>query len=88
MGPNGCQIWTGAVHPKSGYPVIQTGSIVDGSRRPMTAHRALYIELNGPLEPDVDVHHTCHTRRCLNRLHLRALGKSEHAHYHHQQRRA
>lgn len=58
-----CLLWQGAAG-SSGYGVIR----VDG--RLVGTHRASYKALVGPIPEGMEIHHTCHTRNCIEPLHL------------------
>jgi hypothetical protein len=66
-----CEEWTGALNSK-GYGVRTINS------RRWLAHRAAYALEHGPLEPGVQLHHTCGNRRCVNVAHLKPVSALEH----------
>lgn len=85
---NGCWYWTGYVD-RYGYGTFRVGSITDGTRRKVYAHRWSYTNSTG-LEAPQDVDHTCHNedkscpggvtclhRRCVRPDHLIAATRSE-----------
>jgi hypothetical protein len=53
--PNGCLHWTGTVN-RAGYAITSRGGIF------LRAHRALYAEVNGPVDEGEPVEHACHSR--------------------------
>jgi hypothetical protein len=58
-----CWLWTGCVNQK-GYASFKIGRVVAG------AHRWAWQWANGPIPEGLEVHHTCHVRRCVNPAHL------------------
>ena len=64
---SGCWLFTGSISPK-GYGQCGTH---DGL--PAGAHRRAYVIAWGSVSIELDVHHTCHVRRCVNPEHLRAV---------------
>lgn len=66
-----CVEWTGGSrNPERGYGVF----MVDGQA--WQAHRWIYVETFG--ETDLDIHHVCENKRCVNPMHLEAKTKLEH----------
>jgi HNH endonuclease len=78
---NGCHIWQGSLGSK-GYPHMQVGSTVDGTRRPRRVHRVLWDELHGELPDGHVIHHTCEDKRCVNPAHLQLMTVGEHSDLH------
>lgn len=83
-GPNDCWPWTAALTPK-GF-----GMFAVGKSDSMASHRWAYEAVNGPLDLDQTVDHTCHGRdilckggdscrhrRCCNPAHLEAVSALE-----------
>lgn len=65
-----CLEWTGGVRSsRDGYGVFQDG----GS---WLAHRWVYCHLFGDTE--LEVHHECENKRCVNPFHLEALTRLDH----------
>jgi hypothetical protein len=67
-----CWLWTAAVNPGTGY-----GQFTAYTGVQVQAHRYSYELASGPLPVGLDVHHTCHVRRCVNPAHLQALTRSQ-----------
>ncbi|MFJ9771229.1 HNH endonuclease signature motif containing protein [Kitasatospora sp. NPDC101157] len=60
------------MHSKTGYGrfAAKHGQMID-------AHRYSYFLAHGAIPGGLDVHHTCHVRRCVRPEHLRATSRSE-----------
>lgn len=74
--PNGCLTYTGHLDPE-GYGKIRAGSRTDGTRRTVYVHRAVYIELVGPVPEGLQLDHLCRTRSCCNPAHLEPVTARE-----------
>jgi hypothetical protein len=61
-----CWIWTGAIHKRNGYGVINKGRRLGAAR----VHRVVWELLVGPVEPGLDLDHLCRVRACCNPDHL------------------
>lgn len=70
-----CWIWTGAQY-KNGYGHAYFGT-VDGKRVSMSAARAMWTAMRGPLPPDLEPDHLCRVRLCVNPDHLDPVTHSE-----------
>jgi hypothetical protein len=64
----GCWLWTGYLNVVNGYG--QFGTVTTG------AHRFSFELAYGAVPANMDVHHTCHVRRCVNPMHLEAVTRS------------
>ena len=60
----GCKIW-------NGYGRIH--QIIDGKRKMILAHRAVYEILVGPIPEGLTLDHLCRNRSCVNPAHLEAI---------------
>lgn len=78
---SGCHIWQGTLNTR-GYPQMQSGSMVDGSRRPRRVHWLLWTELHGRPPEGFDIHHRCENKLCVNPGHLELLEHGEHTRIH------
>ena len=68
--PNsGCWLWIGSLK-NSGYGQVGWGSVLDGSRTMLSAHRAAYLAFNGPIPDGLLVRHICDNKVCVNPDHL------------------
>jgi hypothetical protein len=67
-----CWLWTASINRGTGYGQfgLTHGNMVQ-------SHRYSYELANGPIAPGLDVHHTCHVRRCVRPEHLRATSRAE-----------
>lgn len=68
--PDGCWLWTGAVH-KTGYGLFNPGEGV------VRAHRWSYEHYRGPIPNGLHIDHLCRVRRCVNPDHLEAVTQAE-----------
>ncbi len=73
-GTGGCWEWTGALK-QNGYGAV---AIFVGKQREVLAHRYIWHVLRGPLSKDLQLHHKCENRRCVNPDHLEPLTFKEH----------
>jgi hypothetical protein len=62
-----CWIWTGPLGTDGVY----------GKWRKTTAHRAVYLEMVGEIEPGYEIDHLCRTPLCVNPEHLEAVTPEE-----------
>lgn len=67
-----CWLWTASRNSVTGY-----GRFGPSHGRMMDAHRYSYQLHHGPIPDGHDVHHTCHTRHCVNPAHLQAVTRAE-----------
>ena len=67
----GCWVWQGAVF-STGYG--RTSVTVNGTQ---VAHRALFIEANGPIPDDMVLDHLCRNTLCVNDWHLDPVTSQE-----------
>lgn len=74
--PNsGCLLWTGAKY-KNGYGHVYFG-LVDGKKTWMSAARAMWTAVKGPLPRHLEPDHTCRVRLCVNVAHLEPVTHAE-----------
>ncbi len=71
----GCWFWMGQIDPK-GYGRIKNKS---KSQSPQYAHRVSWFLNRGSIPNDVDIHHTCGNKDCVNPAHLKTIGHVEHS---------
>ena len=67
-----CVEYQGHIGARDGYG--QLGSPMHGTR---IAHRAYWIEANGPIPDGLELDHLCRNRSCVNVDHLEAVTHSE-----------
>ena len=72
---NECWVWTGYLKP-DGYGQAHAGS-VNGKKKTMGTHRAMYELYVGQIPLDLTIDHLCRNRACGNPKHLRILTISE-----------
>jgi hypothetical protein len=77
--PNGCWLWNGTVHPRTGYGQFRFDGRLD------SPHCFAYRAYRGPIPEGMEIDHTCHVasecqkgkdcphRRCVNPKHLRLV---------------
>lgn len=68
---SGCWLWTGSDDGR-GYGNFNRGKHL-GKIAYVKAHRFAYEELVGPIPEDLVLDHLCHTTRCVNPDHVRAV---------------
>lgn len=70
--PNsGCWLWL--YSDRKGY-----GQVVYSNRK-MNAHRLSYESFIGPIPEDMQLHHVCDIKLCVNPDHLQIVDQSEHS---------
>lgn len=67
-----CWIWQLHICDK-GYAKVR----VKGKRLMTNAHRVIYMETFGPLEPGLTVDHLCRVRCCVNPAHMEPVSNTE-----------
>lgn len=74
--PNsGCLLWTGATY-NNGYGHVYFG-LVDGKKTWMSAARAMWTAVKGPLPRSLEPDHLCRVRLCVNVAHLEPVPHDE-----------
>jgi len=75
-----CWIWTGAKW-KRGYGCfnISSKTLPNGKRvfKRMSAHKALYEHVNGPVPEGLELDHLCRNPSCVNPAHLEPVTHAE-----------
>lgn len=66
---------------RDGYGYVQREGLF------IYVHRYFYERENGPIAPNLDLHHECRTRNCVRSSHLTPLTRTEHNDIHHTKRR-
>ncbi len=64
-----CWLWVAGATP-DGYGLFQIGSVADGTRKKVTAHRWSWEQANGLIENGLCVLHKCDTPACVRPSHL------------------
>lgn len=67
-----CHVWLG-FKDKNGYGYFRIGSLTDGSRRVVLAHRFAYELTKGPIPEGLQLDHLCRNPPCVNPGHLEAV---------------
>jgi hypothetical protein len=70
---NGCLIWGGAVNSR-GYGCLGWGR--RGAMKMYLAHRVSFVLAGGVLDPELEIDHTCGTKRCVNDAHLEQVDRT------------
>ena len=73
---NGCMLWLGATDG-TGYGQLRVGSMKDGTRRMMPAHRFSYELWVGPIPGGLQLDHTCRVHLCVAPHHLEPVTQRE-----------
>lgn len=68
----GCHVWGGSVLPVTGYGQYRT------REKNMLAHRMVYELRVGPIPDDLQIHHRCENRVCVNVEHMELLTIQQH----------
>jgi hypothetical protein len=71
----GCWNWLRNRGP-DGYGKARRGG------RLLPAHRAAWEDLHGPVAPNIDIHHKCENRACVNPDHLEPVPETHHGRLH------
>ena len=71
-GPGGCWLWT-ASQTSKGYGQIKRMD----QRKPMPAHRAVWLAVVGPIPDGLTLDHLCRVRLCVNPDHLEPVTNRE-----------
>lgn len=74
--PLGCWAWT-ASDNGAGYGFFRVGSLLDGTRRRVLAHRWSYSFLMGDPPAGLDLDHLCRNTLCVNPDHLEPVTRGE-----------
>ena len=64
--------------PSKDRPYIE----IPGRQQALAARVVAAVHLGRPIEPDEDVHHSCHNRRCVEPTHLVAQPHVDHSNHH------
>jgi hypothetical protein len=72
---SGCWVWLGK--RAKGYGRIKVGSMHDGTRREVQAHRLVYEILIGPIPYGLELDHLCLNRSCVNPDHVEPVTTRE-----------
>src|SRR5262245_23113326 len=64
-------------HISGGY-----ARVVDGHSRWKLAHRAAWIDVNGPIPIGMELHHKCGNKACINVTHLELVTHRKHGQRH------
>jgi hypothetical protein len=70
----GCWEWLYA-RRRDGYGYVN--AVVNGRRRPVTAHRVYYERYVGPIPEGLQLDHLCRNRGCVNPAHLEPVTQRE-----------
>ena len=73
--PSGCWEWT-ARRDHNGYGRFRIGSLTDGSRQMVFAHRLAYETLIGPIAEGLESDHLCRNRACVWPTHIEPVTRS------------
>jgi hypothetical protein len=75
-GDSSCWEWTGNTVGRGNDP--RYGQFSKGKGSPIYAHRYSFEMVNGPIPPDMQVHHKCKNRLCVNPAHLELAIRHNH----------
>lgn len=71
-----CWLWTAATS-RGGYGYFGLGTLAEGNRRVVPAHRVAYELTIGPIPESLELDHLCRNRRCVNPVHLEPVTRKE-----------
>lgn len=73
---NGCWPWIGC-RKKDGYGVFGV-MLPTGYRTTALAHRVSFVLFRGALNTDLELHHECENKSCVNPNHTRQITRADH----------
>lgn len=78
-----CMIFVGANDGRKGYGRTripkEIAHAMNAPGRQVAAHRASFFVFRHPFDPDLQLDHLCHEKRCVNPYHLEVVTSEENA---------